>query len=347
MRRQRAASVADEIGPAREHFAAWQQAAGGRVTEQGAGSTCILIRTHYSDPLIGEFAARLRHDTGWPVYLVLDETKGPADPAPGEDRISLTYGLFEAMGLYSTPDIGWRCGDYALYAARKALPDVTYFWMIEPDVRIGLQDLGDFFGYFAAHPDYDLLATYYGAAGPEYQWTAMIAPFAAHPKKCMFPIVRFSARALDYLLLRRRLLSEAFWSGRYTDGRLRSLEIWPNDEVFTATMLHEGGFRAADLNATGREFYDSQSFSYAYPISLQRFNGMAADGRIYHPVLASGAFLRKIRSMFEHVRLNAGPASLMRGLFDRQDLYDDIRAECGDGDADSFAADVRAALDGL
>ncbi len=328
-------------------FAAWSQSSSFASTDANVDKTLVLIRTHYIDDLVTGLIDKIQKETGFTVYLVLDETKGPLEKPANLKQVSLTQDLFASMRLYSTPDVGWRCGDYALYAARLAVPDAGYFWMIEPDVRISQEDLGRFFQHFGEHRSYDMLAPYYGDAGPEYKWTAMIAPFSAHPKKCMFPIVRFSARALDYLLLRRRILSQVFWNERYRDGRLRSLEIWPNDEVFTATMIQEGGFQAADLNSTGTQFYDEQTFSYAFPISLQRFASRPMDGRVYHPVLASDAFLRKTRSMLEHLRRNAGPASLIRGLFDRQELYDDITAECGAAEAQAFAADVRASLETL
>ena len=323
-------------------FASWWQAASKSRAAQ-AGPTRILIRTHYVDDVVDALADQLRRDTGWPVCLVVDETKGKLPGMAGREYLGLTQEVFAGLQLYSTPDIGWRCGDYALYAARQAFPEASHFWMVEPDVRIGLGDVGPFFRHFEERPDYDLLATYYGRAGAEYMWTAMIAPFCAEPRKCMFPIVRFSAAALDYLLLQRRVLSSAFREERYWDGRLRSLEIWPNDEVFTASMLHQGGFVASDINGLGGSFYNDQTFSYAFPISLARFGSRPLDGQIYHPVLQGEAFLRKVRSMFEHVRLNRGPASLMRGLFARRDLYDDIRAECGGEESERFEADVQVA----
>ncbi len=325
-----------------ELFASWQTATRGKA--EATGPTHILIRTHYVDDAVDALADQLRRETGWPVCLVVDETKGTLAAMAGRDHVALTQDLFAGLQLYSTPDIGWRCGDYALYAARKALPEAGHFWMIEPDVRINLDNVGSFFRHFDRLPEYDLLATYYGHAGPDYKWTAMIAPFCAEPRKCMFPIVRFSAAALDYLLLQRRVLSSAFREERYWDGRLRSLELWPNDEVFTASMLHQGGFLAADINALGGTFYHDQTFSYAFPISLERFGSMPRDGQIYHPVLQGDAFLRKIRSMFDHVCLNRGPPSLLRGLFARQDLYDDIRAECGAETSERFEADVRDGL---
>jgi hypothetical protein len=248
------------------------------------------------------------------------------------------------MGLFMTGDVLWRCGDYAFYAARRQFPYVEFFWIIEPDVRINIESAGDFFYFFTRHPDIDLLVSFLGPADGSYPWTETMRPFARNPHKCMYPLLRLSARAIDHLLEQRQILSNRFMKETMADGRLRGHELWPNDEVFTATQLYENGFKIADLNFTGIPFYDDRTFSFQFPVSETRFKSFPLDGKIYHPVLASDAFLNKVMRMFLHIRNNGGPASHIQALFDRIALYDDIQLECGRAAREEFAAQISAAI---
>ena len=259
----------------------------------------------------------------------------------------MTPDVLQELGLYVTGDASWRCGDYAYYTARRAYPAADLFWMVEPDVRFNFDNVADFFRIYDQRPDVDLFATQLGPADATYAWTAMMAPFAERPQRCMFPVTRLSARAVDHLLLKRQALSRRFAAELGADGRPRSPDHWPNDEVFVATMLVEAGMACADLNSLGRSVYDHTTFSYQFPFSEQRFRLRGRDGMIYHPVLKSDAFLRKVRGMFEHIRNGGGPGLFIHDLFDRPELIEDIRLECGSDAADQFLSDVRAAATAL
>jgi hypothetical protein len=309
------------------------------------GSTMVLIRTKSVDSSSLALLERLRAQVECPVHLALDRVSG-AEPVPeGLEHVALTAAKLADMGLFITGDVLWRCGDYAFYAARRQFPDVEFFWIIEPDVRINIESAADFFYFFTRHADIDLLVTFLGPADGSYPWTETMRPFASSPHKCMYPLLRLSARAIDHLLKQRQILSERFIKEPMADGRLRGHELWPNDEVFTATQLYENGFKIADLNFTGIRFYDSQTFSFQFPVSETRFRAYPLDGKIYHPVLASSAFLNKVIGMFLHIRNNGGPADHIKALFDRTALYDDIELECGLAARDDFAAQVRAAME--
>jgi hypothetical protein len=213
--------------------------------------TVILIRTYYVDAEIVHLCKGLRASTGCGVSLVLDRFRHHPD-APAElDSIPMTRQVLEELGLYVTGDVSWRCGDYAYYIARRAYPAAEFFWMVEPDVRFNFDDAGDFFRLYDRRPDVDLFATQLGPADETYAWTAMMAPFAERPQRCMFPVTRLSARAVDHLLMKRQELSRRFAYELGADGRPRSQANWPNDEVFVATGLFEAGMSCADLNSLG------------------------------------------------------------------------------------------------
>jgi hypothetical protein len=307
-------------------------------------STVILVRTHFVDDMVEGLAERLRRETGWPVCLMLDRVRG-GDIDPGaNEHIDLTTKLLENLGLFVTHDALWRCGDYALYAARQRYARTEFFWMIEPDVRVNLRDFGDFFHLFARHPEYDLLATHLGIADESYPWTAMMRPFAPRPSKCMFPIVRLSGRALDYLIECRREMGRRFMSEVQPDGTLRSQDAFPNDEVFTATELSKSDFLCGDINDTGIEFYNNATFNFAFPQPDRRLRELRPDGKIYHPVDKGSEYIRKVRGRFEHIRNNGGPAAFIRDLFERPELIDNIQMECGPEESARFAADVEEAI---
>ncbi|GAB0116434.1 hypothetical protein Acid7E03_05060 [Acidisoma sp. 7E03] len=94
-------------------------------------------------------------------------------------------------------------------------------------------------------------------------------------------------------------------------------------------------------------FYDAASFSFAHLISAKRLNASSPDGKIYHPVEHGAEFLRKVRGRFEHIRNHGGPAQFIRDLFDRNELYEDIRVECGEAESERFRQDVREAIAAL
>jgi hypothetical protein len=309
--------------------------------------TVILIRTYYVDPEIVDLCQRLKASTGCSVALVLDRFRHHPGAPADVDCIPMTREVLEEFGLYMTGDASWRCGDYAYYTARRAYPAAEFLWMVEPDVRFNFDDAGDFFRLYAQRPDVDLFATQLGPADDTYAWTAMMAPFAERPQRCMFPVTRLSARAVDHLLIKRQELSGRFVSEPGPDGGQHSPANWPNDEVFVATEVFQAGMVSADLNSLGRSVYDHSTFSYQFPFSEQRFRLRPRDNKIYHPVLQSDAFLRKVRGMFEHVRNSGGPGRFIHDLFDRPELIDDIRLELGALQAEAFLQEVRLAVRAL
>jgi len=103
----------------------------------------ILIRSHYVDARLANMASRIANSTNAGVYLLLDERAGPI-PCEPLRKISLNDDVVAKLQLRVTDDYAWRCGDYALFAARAMHPDEDEFWMIEHDVRINFKDLVEF-----------------------------------------------------------------------------------------------------------------------------------------------------------------------------------------------------------
>lgn len=247
--------------------------------------TAILVRTHYADAQVRALVEALAASSRHPVWALVDESRGPVDFG-AIPKISLDAHLPGELGLYgAAPRLYWRCGDYGLYAARRALPSISRFWLIEPDVRLRLERPGEFFDRFAEDPA-DLLVSHLRPAEASWDWGQTMAD-GAPVWRCLFPLLRISAPALDALLEARREAGARFVASG------RDPQVWPNDEVFVATTLMRAGFDCRDLNAHG-EVYDPQSFGFWWPISDRQLQAEGRDGFAYHPVLNGEAYFQKL-----------------------------------------------------
>lgn len=247
--------------------------------------TAILVRTHYVDDQVRGFIASLSEASPYPVHALVDESRAPVDFGDIA-KISIGPDLPQAFGLYAlTPNLYWRCGDYGLYAARRALPAMRRFWLIEPDVRLHLAQPSRFFTRFEDDPA-DLLAARLRPAEADWDWRLTLDD-GGPVWGCLFPLVRISAAALDPLLAARQAASAAFGAAN-GDPRL-----WPNDEVFTATTLMRAGLTCRDLNADG-QVYDPDRFGFWWPLSDRQLATEGREGFAYHPVLNGDAYFRKL-----------------------------------------------------
>ena len=291
--------------------------------------TLILLRTHYLDAAVQRFIDALRAGTGLEVVIAADEGWSRLDPGPSTRKVVLSAERYRELGLHCTPDVMWRCGDYALYAAMAELGPASQIWMIEPDVRIHAGAIAEFFGFFAAHPDVDFLSCGYAAVNANWGWYPAMAPHAAAVFKCLFPLTRMSGRAMAFLLEQRRALSQVPAAEAF----------WPNDEAFCATELTNAGFHCRDVNSFGRVFYTDESFSFFNAVALSRFETLPRDGLIHHPVLAGARFRGKLLSRMLEARGAGLPAAQLAALFGPA-LMADLEAECGAESAAQFAADT-------
>lgn len=242
----------------------------------------ILFRTRDLTPLHRAFAEELAA-TGEPFACVVDERTGPVDTSPWP-KVSLTVPACEALGLFCTGDVGWRCGDYGFYLARRQFPDERYFWMIEPDVRFGGGTAGDLFAKFRTETA-DLIVADLRPADHTYFWEFTLIARGLRVHRCIFPLVRLSARAIDDLLPKRVTLSRS---------KHRQSE-WPNDEVFVATMLaNNPGMVCRDLNDFGETLWDPGTLTFWEPLNGEALPMRQDRLTVYHPVLFGAEYRAKV-----------------------------------------------------
>jgi hypothetical protein len=246
----------------------------------------ILLRTTSLSPQTAAFARRLTQESGQRVCCVVDERKGEVDTAEF-DKIGLTRASCREVGLYCPMDFGWRCGDYGFYLARLRYPEEKFFWLIEYDVRLVGPDAGEFFRNFDGADHVDLIAGHLREAEKWWYWTHTMAARGEAVWRCLFPVVRLSARAIDLLLAQRRA---------YARKPLR-LANWPNDESFVATTLFREGAACADLNDFGAKLYDDTTYTFHQPFDGDLVDDRATPLRIFHPILFGDDLRRKIARM--------------------------------------------------
>jgi hypothetical protein len=251
----------------------------------------ILYRTHKFDPEVRAFCEHLSAQSGREVVCLVDETRRVVDVSPFR-KVSITPAALRAHKLLVQSDSAWRCGDYGLYLARSAYPDVERFWLVEYDVRIKVNEsLAEFFDRFSPSGA-DLIAPFLKARDNTWWWHASMQAGTEAVCGCLFPLLRVSSALLDVALEARR---------RQARSLIYRL-FWPNDESFLATIAVRRGFAAEDLNQSGACYTDT-TFSFEQPWSGPELAEIDADGMIYHPVLYGDDLSRKLNTLSKAVTL--------------------------------------------
>jgi hypothetical protein len=190
--------------------------------------------------------------------------------APTADVVPLNDSTFDELRLFYPPDVGWRCGDYGVYVARKQFPQVKRFWLMEDDLRID-GTIADFFYFFGNLTEVDFLSAKFRPAYWDWYWWPHAQAKDVEPYACQFSLVRLSDSALD-LLYAKRLKHSRQWIRR---------AIWPNDEAFVATTLANSMLRCADFNDFDRSFYSEESYGWE---GFRHLQGPIGEPNIVHPV---------------------------------------------------------------
>ena len=306
------------------------------MTLYNEGKRIILVRTHYFDDELAAFLDQLAQ-TERPIVLVIDETKVPvATPEPWS-RISLTRKAIQDLGLIEVREVGWVCGDYSFYLAREIFPEATHFWLIEPDVYLKFDRICSFFDYFDVEEksagSVDLLACFIKPTRKGYFWDQGVRPFFANSFRCLYPVLRLSARAADAMLGDRRRIG-----GLLVDVDLSAMpQLWTNDEGITATSCMAAGLDCRDVNSFGKSFYSEKTFSFERPLSYRRLEALPPDGMFYHPVLAGEKFTAKI---FRQLKIARNRPEIAGYLAFTPEIVEDLRLEGGQGVAERFAVEL-------
>ena len=254
---------------------------------------------------------RLQSETRREVLVVVDERKATVHVPAGIRKISLDPG---SRGLFLTPDVGWRCGDYSLYAAFDAAPEATQFWLIEPDVRIHSERPNEFFDGCEATISADFITAWFVAASKAWLWHRTMHPFEADINNCMLQLCRVSRNAVAYLYRKRVELTKSF------EAQELEAESWPNDEAFVGATLQRGGLKVSTFRQHAPQFRTTNTFTFDKPTSLRWLDSQPYDNKIYHPVVTGEKFIERVGAYLNlpTSRLTAGETRQLPAGFQAQ-----------------------------
>jgi hypothetical protein len=273
--------------------------------------TRVLIRTTRVDADALAMAQRLQQASGCPAALVVDARSGAVEGS-NPDVISLSTAACRSLRLFCPPDFAWRCGDYGYYLARRRYPATQRFWLIETDVGFYNGEAAELFAFFAERAqEVDLLAAQLRRADHSWYWTRFGRARDVEVFRCLFPITRLSARAVDAALAHR--VAQARWPQRRW--------LWPNDEVLIATTLMNGDFVCRDFNDFGSTFYSDDSFFFGAPLQGERLQIDAPAMRMVHPVLFGDAYREKVAKLKQAEPPLSGPERGRRWLANKLNAW--------------------------
>jgi hypothetical protein len=252
------------------------------------------------------------------VYVLADETHGTLETDPLL-KISISPGVVRDLGLPRPRDFAWRCGDYGVYAAQLSLPEISRFWLVEPDVWFSVPDIGPVFARLEAL-DADFLAPHLHRASRAHFWFPTMGWDGTEVYRCSFAFCRFSAAAVDICLAERRRLA------RYLPARI----MWANDETFVATTVGRAGLVLADINdglPICAPICTEESFGFAAAHRGETLAGGPHDGLVYHPVLWGQDYARKTQRIagglsweeIARLKLQRGVNRLLTGAVTRRE----------------------------
>ncbi|MFZ5710984.1 MAG: component of SufBCD complex [Pseudomonadota bacterium] len=241
--------------------------------------TLAAIRTNKWGEDEERVLGQLRPAFGDDLVVVFHDR--PADLGLPLAVVDLTRGWVARQGLGIVPDWGWRCGDYAHYAARAAFPGFDHYWLIEPDVFF-TSDPAPFFARFDAVTT-DALGFRYGPFERDFRFTRALGGIEVW--RAMFPLTRFSGRALDHLAEMRRKLAAQGIGAR----------TWPNDEVFCFSYVRAHPELAAGaLEDVAPDWFEAGRFATDPDILHDLAVAQAVPGKVMHPVRSRAWFCRAL-----------------------------------------------------
>ncbi len=248
----------------------------------------IVLRTNHYDAATDVFIRGIMKTSGRRVVIAADEHAGPVQTPLDIRKITINP---DFLGLFSHPNFGWRCGDYSLYAALTAMPDVDFFWLIEPDVRINATNTKAFFDGSGYNTDADFVTPWFVASSKEWFWYDRIAIYYPNVYNCMLQLCRFSRTGATKLREARSALSQHYLANGI------DADLWPNDESFVGAVAKSQDFSIETFSGHAPTFTTDKTFTFTQPFSERWLKAKGPDNAIYHPVV-SGTKFHERRSQF-------------------------------------------------
>lgn len=260
----------------------------------------ILFRTNLFEKLHESILDKIIGTSGLPVFVITDESAGFVEVGDKYQKISIKREDLINMGLINLDEWGWRCGDYFLIMARNELKEFDYFWMIEPDVFIDFDQCSDFFGKFSDGDDVDLWVAELRTNDASWFWHNGMAKYHSGPvSRCLYPLLRISARLIDAIANRRKEIRELLKIADLSMVIAVPPSDYPNDEAITATLACSPPFNARDFSEIG-DLYSHETYRFGWPLSRSQLENGSQTKKLYHPALSGEHFLLRLYKFLEH-----------------------------------------------
>ena len=268
--------------------------------------TLLVLGTHFIDEnIISEFR-KMKSTFNVDAVLAIDNTNLKMDfQSRVENRIffdtsvkcfffdsSLNEKLqlphFNFFGAKKFEKVMYANGDYRFYYIRKFFPDYDYYWLLEYDVFCNGETYEGFLDKFKDNRA-DLIINEFRIENKNGSWVWTYGLDWIYKDVeiygSLFPVVRLSARAVDFLYKRRLAQREIFQN--YTEQNKR----WTYCEIFVPTELMHGGFICENLNEERVKF-----LPYVYLNDERIF--LKPDNHLYHPVKSVKSEISKILNQY-------------------------------------------------
>jgi hypothetical protein len=263
-------------------------------------SYAVIFKAFTTDRFVMRQLARLcLVADGGDVYLMLDETAGPAGPVDFTRVIRFTDADLIARGFppYAQGALLWYNADYPLYHFQHLHPEYDVVAMVEYDTVVQI-DIGTMVRAFRAAA-LDFIGQPIEKPLERYWWTGSMRRFYddAQIRPFLICFAVFSARAISHLAACRLTQS----------GQAAGVEQWPVGECFVGTELSAQRFRIQNLSASGRVAH----YDWWPPVHEAELPDHARD-MVLHPVLNGR---RYIKSLFKNGNVTGCVAVWRLNLF--------------------------------
>ncbi len=248
------------------------------------GRYAVLFKAfHYDDFVARRLAQVVASAPTGDVYVLMDETRGPAGPIPFDRVIRYSEPQVAALGLpaISKGALLWYNADYPLYYFQNLHPDYDYIAVLEYDAvpNINLDGMIDACRAEAL----DFVGQRIVKSLDIYWWTKSMLRFYPRPaiQPVLICVAVFSARAARHLAARR------IEQGATYD--LPDARQWPIGEAYVGTELAQQGFRMRDLSCFGR----LDRYDWWPPVHEAELRGLGGEAFV-HPVLTGRRYVMSL-----------------------------------------------------
>lgn len=200
------------------------------------------IRAHeLSSPLV-RLHGRLVSEFGpHRVWILSDDMVARRAWPVSWQVVSINPAALDALMLHhrGIGNPGWQLGDYGAYLWAWAAPELSHYWILEPDVHFAAPSVKDQLSCLEQVHD-DLVVPRLRRAPQEWIWRPKLEAWTGQDvSSCLFPLTRMTPAAVQAAYELRRRMAQ----------HVDRLDPFPNDESTVATAVVNAGLSHSALES--------------------------------------------------------------------------------------------------